>query len=93
MAKKKIIGKTKLTQEKILTPQLNIIKAKPKIAAKSFRLHDKDIMNLKTITAELNTISQKKISETQVIGGLIEIGSKTKTEKLLKVIKKRLSNI
>lgn len=91
-SKKKIVGKSKLAsvqvEKEAEKPSLDLISHKPESKMKSFRLFDSDIEKLRTITKEVNRHSSSRvISETSVIKGLIELGAKTKPEKILKSIK------
>ena len=92
MPKKKITGKSKLsnvstapkenTQEK-----LNIISKEKKSIRRNYLFGEKDIEALSKIVNRVNGESSRNITETSVIKGLIEIGKKSKTERLIKAIK------
>lgn len=90
---KKLTGVTKLAkaaQDKSLEenqPTTNELKGRQKPRLKNFRLTGVDIMRLQKLTEALNEGSERQISETAVIKGLIVLGEKTNTEKLLKMIR------
>lgn len=92
MAKKPLTGKSKLseavqrksTEESESLPLVNQ-RQQPRL--KNFRLTPTDIMRLQKITTAINGESERPISETAVIKGLIALGEKTPPEKLLKLIK------
>jgi len=93
-SKKKIIGQSKLagvqpqTDTESEKPALDLIVRKSESKMKSFRLFDNDIEKLRVIVQEVNKFSTTRVvSETSVIKGLIELGSKTSPEKILKSIK------
>jgi len=92
MAKKPLTGKSKLsetvqrksTEESESLPLVNP-RQQPRL--KNFRLTPTDIMRLQKITIAINGESERPISETAVIKGLIALGEKTPPEKLLKLIR------
>ena len=63
------------------------MRKRPKPRLKNFRLSPADILRLQKITAAVNQESERSISETAVIKGLIALGEKTDPIKLLKFIK------
>ena len=92
MAKKPLTGKSKLseaaerkTTEKAETLPLVNQRQKPRL--KNFRLTPTDIMRLQKLTEAVNGESERPISETAVIKGLIALGEKITPEKLLKLIR------
>jgi hypothetical protein len=90
MAKKKIIGKTKLkpfieTGSKP-TP-LNLITHKKKSIAKTYRLKQEDLERLRTISKDINEKSSFHISDTDIIRALIFMGSKFKKAKIINTLK------
>lgn len=91
MAKKPLTGKTKLaeaaTQRKQDEEPLPLVKQRQKPRLKNFRLTPADIMRLQKLTDAVNGESERPISETAVIKGLIALGEKTTPEKLLKLIR------
>lgn len=96
MAKKQIIGKSKLLQEAEVPIQkeepLNLtIPKKKKPTLKNFRLTELDCENLRKITEAVNRISpHKTISETTIVKALLLVGSKLSPEKILKAAKEAL---
>jgi hypothetical protein len=92
--KKKIIGTSKLAsvqaEAETGKPSLDLVAHKSESKMKSFRLFDSDIEKLRIITQEVNKFSPRVVSETSVIKGLIELGSKTSPEKIFKSIKESL---
>ena len=92
MAKKALTGNTKLaeaaqrktSEDGNALPLLNQ-RAKPRL--KNFRLAPADILRLQNVTEAINGESERPISETAVIKGLIALGEKTAPEKLLKLIR------
>jgi hypothetical protein len=94
MAKKSLSGTTKLSEAAVrtLTPQkdseaFSLVRQRPKPRLKNFRLSPTDILRLQKLTATVNQESERSISETAVIKGLIALGEKTDPIKLLKFIK------
>lgn len=94
MAKKPLSGTTKLSEAAVrtLTPQkdseaFSLVRQRPKPRLKNFRLSPTDILRLQKLTATINQESERSISETAVIKGLIALGEKTDPIKLLKFIK------
>ncbi|ETR71067.1 MAG: hypothetical protein OMM_08355 [Candidatus Magnetoglobus multicellularis str. Araruama] len=93
MAKKPITGKSKLS--KVVASEkkddkkekLGVISKKKKTFKKTYELGEKDVEHLKSIVKRVNDESFNKISEVSIIKGLIEIGIKSKTEKIIKSIK------
>lgn len=89
---KKLTGVTKLAravQDKSLEENQSTteLKGRQKPRLKNFRLTGVDIMRLQKLTEAVNEGSERQISETAVIKGLIILGEKTNTEKLLKMIR------
>lgn len=94
MSKKPLTGTTKLTQANpiVSVPEresrgLRLVRRKPKTTLKNFRLSDSDIQRLHHITEAVNNESEKFLSETAVIKGLLALGEKTNPAKLLRVMK------
>jgi len=94
MAKKPITGKSKLSnvvvsdkKETNKNEKLGVVSKKRKTFKKTYELGEKDVEKLKNIVKRINDESFNKISETSIIKGLIEIGKKSKTEKIIKAIK------
>lgn len=92
MAKKALIGQTKLAEAAQHKPidadeALPLVKQRPKPRLKNFRLTPADILRLQKLTDAVNGESERPISETAVIKGLIALGEKTSPEKLLKLIR------
>lgn len=97
MAKKPLTGTTKLAQANPIasvpereSQRLRLVRRKPKTTLKNFRLSDSDIQRLHQITEAVNSESEKFLSETAVIKGLLALGEKTSPAKLLKVMKEIL---
>ena len=97
MSKKPLTGTTKLTQANpiVSVPEresqgLRLVRRKPKTTLKNFRLSDSDIQRLHQITEAVNNESEKFLSETAVIKGLLALGEKTNPAKLLRVMKEVL---
>ena len=97
MAKKPLTGTTKLAQANPIawvpereSQRLRLVRRKPKTTLKNFRLSDSDIQRLHQITEAVNSESEKFLSETAVIKGLLTLGEKTSPAKLLKVMKEVL---
>lgn len=90
MAKKTLTGQSKLA-EIAVSPNPHPTEAKtpkgvkPKL--KNFRLAPADILRLHQLTDNLNSESERPISETAVIKALILLGEKTAASKLLKLVK------
>lgn len=93
MAKKPLTGTTKLAQTPVAPtaePQnepLPLKRKRPKTTLKNFRLSPIDVKRLQEITNSVNEASDRFISETAVIKGLIYMAEKTNTDKLIKLIK------
>lgn len=94
MAKKSLSGTTKLSEaaQKKLTPYkdseaLPLVRQRQKPRLKNFRLSPADILRLQRLTNVVNEESERSISETAVIKGLIALGEKTDPAKLLKFIR------
>jgi len=91
MAKKQITGKSKLSnivvEKDDKKEKLGVVSKKKKTFKKTYELGEKDVEKLKSIVKRVNDESFNKISETSIIKGLIEIGGKSKTEKIIKAIK------
>jgi len=92
MAKKSISGITKLsevTQRKSTqeAESLPLVRQQQRSKLKNFRLSPADIMRLQKLTDSINRESERPISETAVIKGLIALGEKTTPTKLLKLIR------
>lgn len=94
MSKKPLTGTTKLTQANPIvsvpereSQELRLVRRKPKTTLKNFRLSDSDIQRLHQITEAVNNESEKFLSETAVIKGLLALGEKTSPAKLLRVMK------
>ena len=97
MAKKPLTGTTKLAQvnpiasvPELESQGLRLVRRKPKTTLKNFRLSNSDIQRLHQITEAVNRESEKFLSETAVIKGLLALGEKTSPAKLLKVMKEVL---
>lgn len=96
MAKKQIIGKSRLLQEAEIpvqpTEPLNLtVPKKKKPMLKNFRLTELDCENLRKITEAVNRISpHKTISETTIIKALLFVGNKLSPDKILKAAKEAL---
>ncbi|KPA16079.1 hypothetical protein MHK_003707 [Candidatus Magnetomorum sp. HK-1] len=94
MAKKKITGTSKLSnvdldkkEDKTKKEKLNLVTKEKKSVRRNYIFGEKDVEALSKIVSRVNDASSRKITETSVIKGLIEIGKKSKTEKLIKAIK------
>ena len=92
MAKKSISGTTKLSEVTKHKPAeeseaLPLVRKRQQPKLKNFRLTPADIMRLQKLTDAINGESEKLISETAVIKGLIALGEKTTPKKLLKLIR------
>mgnify|MGYP003374369639 CR=1 FL=1 len=92
MAKKPLTGKSKLSESAQRKPteeseSLPLVNQRQKPRLKNFRLTPADIMRLQKLTDAVNGESERPISETAVIKGLIALGEKTTPEKLLKLIR------
>jgi hypothetical protein len=94
MAKKSLSGTTKLSEaaQRKLTPlkdseALPLIRQRQKPRLKNFRLSPTDILRLQRLTNAVNEESERPISETAVIKGLIALGERTDPAKLLKFIR------
>jgi len=92
MAKKKIIGQSKLSAG--VTPETSsndlqlISQPKATLQPTSFRLTPEDKERLKGITSTVNDLSpNKKISETMIVRALLFSGDKMKPERLIKAIR------
>jgi len=97
MAKKKILGKSKLSDREQKTIEdksddLKLIPEKEKFYPRSYRLRGTDLSNLRKIIKEVNDtkITVKGLTETDIIRTLIHIGAKTKPEKLIKAYKETI---
>lgn len=66
------------------------VKAEKELRPKSFKLRGLDIARLKKIVKEANEESKFKISETDVIKGLIFLGEKMQSKKIIKAYKDAL---
>lgn len=88
MAKKKIVGRTKLREG--IQPgdsssiQLNRITPKKKSIAKTYRFKETDLQRLREIANAINKESSTHISDTSLIRTLILIGKKTNPAKIIK---------
>ena len=92
MAKKPLTGQSKLSeaiQRKSAEENagLPLVRQRYKPKLKNFRLAPADIMRLQKITDAINGESERPISETAVIKGLIALGEKTAPDKLLRLIR------
>ena len=93
MAKKPLAGTTKLSEVKKRsateeqTQSLPLVRKHHQAKLKNFRLTPADILRLQKLTDAINGESERPISETAVIKGLIALGEKTQTAKLLKLIR------
>ena len=89
MAKKTLTGNSKLAEVTLPGNLTGEAKKSPAVKSriKNFRLAPADILRLQKLTGTLNSESERPISETAVIKGLIVLGEKTATTKLLKLIK------
>ena len=94
MAKKSLSGTTKLSeaaQRKLAPPRdseaLPLVRQRQKPRLKNFRLSSTDILRLQRLTNAVNEESERPISETAVVKGLIALGEKTDPAKLLKLIR------
>ena len=97
MAKKSLSGTTKLSeaaQRKLTSHKgdkdgeaLPLVRQRHKPRLKNFRLSPADILRLQRLTNVVNEESERSISETAVIKGLIALGEKTDPAKLLKFIR------
>lgn len=92
MAKKPLTGQSKLgeaAKRKANEDEGSITKVRErqKSKLKNFRLTGADIMRLQKLTDAINGESERLISETAVIKGLLLLGEKTAPEKLLKIIR------
>ncbi len=92
MAKKPLTGQSKLSEAVQRKPtentkELSLVRQRLKPKLKNFRLAPADIMRLQKITDAINGESERPISETAVIKGLIALGEKTTPEKLLRLIR------
>lgn len=94
MAKKSLSGTTKLSeaaQRKLTSHKdseaLPLVRQRQKPRLKNFRLSPADILRLQRLTNVVNEESERSISETAVIKGLIALGEKTDPAKLLKFIR------
>lgn len=92
MAKKKIIGKTKLKPDVLTTSKspIYLITQREKINPTSFRLKESDKLKLKKIVKDVNEKSPSTISETGIIRALIHIGSKAHPDKIRNAYKELL---
>lgn len=93
MAKKALSGQTKLAEAAQRRPEspdtspLTLVSQRSKPRLKNFRLTPADILRLQQLTEAVNSESERPISETAVIKGLIALGEKTPPSKLLKLIR------
>jgi len=94
MAKKPLVGTTKLSEvkkrsaaEEEETKSLPLVRKYHQAKLKNFRLTPADILRLQKLTDAINGESERSISETAVIKGLIALGEKTQPAKLLKLIR------
>lgn len=93
MARKALTGTTKLSETAAQrTPPeggdaLSLVNQRSKPRLKNFRLTPADILRLQKLTEALNGESERPISETAVIKGLIALGEKTPPSKLLKLVR------
>ena len=93
MAKKPLAGTTKLSEVKKRSAAEEEVKSLPLVRKyhqaklKNFRLTPADILRLQKLTDAINGESERPISETAVIKGLIALGEKTPPVKLLKLIR------
>lgn len=92
MAKKSLFGTTKLSEvtkrkKNDEDEALPLVRKRHQVKLKNFRLAPADIMRLQKLTDAINEESERPISETAVIKGLIALGEKTTPAKLLKLIR------
>ena len=92
MAKKSLTGTTKLSEVPKRKPTeeaeaLPLVRKRHQAKLKNFRLTPADILRLQKLTDAINGESERPISETAVIKGLIALGEKTPPAKLLKLIR------
>ena len=93
MAKKPLAGTTKLSEVKKRSAaeegatSLPLVRKHHQAKLKNFRLNAADILRLQKLTDAINGESERPISETAVIKGLIALGEKTQPAKLLKLIR------
>ena len=93
MAKKPLVGTTKLSEVKKCSAaeaeakSLPLVRKYHQAKLKNFRLTPADILRLQKLTDAINGESERPISETAVIKGLIALGEKTQPAKLLKLIR------
>ena len=92
MGKKSLSGTSKLSEvaQRKTTGEaeaLPLVRQQHKPKLKNFRLAPADIMRLQKLTDAINGESERPISETAVIKGLIALGEKTTPAKLLKLIR------
>lgn len=92
MAKKSLTGTTKLSEVSKRNPTeetetLPLVRKRHQAKLKNFRLTPADILRLQKLTDAINGESERPISETAVIKGLIALGEKTSPAKLLKLIR------
>ena len=93
MAKKPLVGTTKLSEVKKCSAaeaeekSLPLVRKYHQAKLKNFRLTPADILRLQKLTDAINGESERSISETAVIKGLIALGEKTQPAKLLKLIR------
>lgn len=90
MAKKKIVGKTKLKsgiQPGSSTKSLNLLSPKKKSIAKTYRLKEHDLERLREISKAVNSLCSSHISDTDLIRALILMGSKFQKEKIINALK------
>lgn len=92
MAKKPLTGQSKLSEAIQRKPDENtealpLVRKRHQAKLKNFRLTPADILRLQKLTDAVNGESERPISETAVIKGLIALGEKTTPEKLLKLIR------
>ena len=92
MAKKSLSGTSKLSEVAKKKPTeeattLPLVRKRHQAKLKNFRLTPADILRLQKLTDAINGESERPISETAVIKGLIALGEKTPPAKLLKLIR------
>lgn len=88
MANKPLTGHSKLAELAIPRTPTGDAKTPPVVKSriKNFRLAPADILRLQKLTDTLNGESERPMSETAVIKGLILLGEKTAAAKLLRLI-------
>lgn len=92
MAKKKILGRTKLSEKAPgetgqKSQPVGMIKKVDKIKPTSFRLKESDTEDLKEIVNDVNELFGSPVSETKIVRALIKIGKRIKKEKIAKAVR------